>query len=86
MPLDTMDPRPPAMHYDASDTAHTNGYELEVLADLASHHFDDLESAHTSPGGWRRPGAHSSASGTLYFPLSPSFLLNRECFSKAAAS
>jgi hypothetical protein len=56
-----MNQRPPAMHYEAA--AHAEGFELEVLADLASHEYDDLEKycppepALASPG-WRRADAH----------------------------
>ena len=64
-----MNERPPAMHYEAA--AHADGYELEVLADLASHQFDDLdkygahghhpEPAHAAASSWRRADAQAAS-------------------------
>ena len=59
--------RPPALPYEA---AHAEGYELGVLADIASHEYDDLEKyGQAEPSNtlssWGRADAHPPApSGT----------------------
>jgi hypothetical protein len=57
-----MDDRARAMlHY---PPRHTEGYELEILADLASHQFNDQD-----PSGWRRGGPPPATPGTCSFSV-----------------
>lgn len=56
-----MDDRARAMlHY---PSRHPEGYELEILADLASHQFNDQD-----PASWRRRGPPPATPGTCSFP------------------
>lgn len=86
-PLGEMNEAPPVMHYEAT---HADGYELEILADLASHQFDDLdkyshaEPAHASPS-WSRTDDHlpttpgtCNLSHSFCFPTYITYLINWE--------